>query len=151
MTTKQRSALAASFAVVLAVVTGVIAAGANSEDYLLTLAVVAGVLLVPMAVLGWFLAAALGSGSKTGGGGRSQGQARSGQRHNAARRGAVADDLAIKEQASAAAWRDTMVITGVVLVVVAIVGVQWPTSWVLLGVLVVAMLTQSGRQVQAAR
>ena len=42
-------------------------------------------------------------------------------------------------------------ITGAVLVVVAFVGVQWPTSYVLLGVIVVALLSQAARQIAGGR
>ena len=57
----------------------------------------------------------------------------------------------LNDRASSAAWRDTVMITGAVLVVVAFVGVQWPTSYVLLGVIVVALLTQAVRQILVSR
>mgnify|MGYP001294633986 CR=1 FL=1 len=168
---RQRAVLAACFGVALAVATGVIAAGANPQAYVWTLVGVAGVLVLPLGVLGWFLAGALaptppGEASGAGPaaharadgqrGTRQRGGARGGGGHEGGgqRRGqeaAVAAQRELNDRASSAAWRDTVMITGAVLVVVAFVGVQWPTSYVLLGVIVVALVTQAVRQILVSR
>ncbi|WP_434080551.1 hypothetical protein [Sanguibacter sp. Z1732] len=142
-------------AIVLAVAVGVIAAGANPGAYLLTLAVVAGVLAVPLTVLGWILFGSAptggGAGTRATGAGSAKGAARgAGSRPGGGPRGS-ADDPGWSDRATAAAWRDTVIATSVVLVVVAFLGVQWRTSYVLLGVVVLALLAQAVRQVQIGR
>jgi len=141
---RARPALAACFGIALAVAIGVIAAGANPQNHGWTLIAVAGVLVVPLAVLGWFLVGALDGPTAQPEPVR-RGRPRSGKD------AAVAAQRELNDRASSAAWRDTVMITGAVLVVVAFVGVQWPTSYVLLGVIVVALLSQAARQIAGGR
>lgn len=156
MTMMRRRLLAVCSAIVLAVAIGVIAAGANPEAYLLTLAAVAAVLAVPLTVLGWVLfgSAPTGVGAVTAratAAGSAKGAARATRTRAGGGARGLSGDPGWSDRATAAAWRDTVIATSVVLVVVAFVGIEWRTSYVLLGVVVLALLAQGVRQVQVSR
>src|SRR5690625_1239310 len=143
----RRLLLTASFALALALPVGVIAAAANPGHYWLTRLLVTAAMALALGVLGWHLFGGGGPWGPASGAGLASGQ-RSGRPPVAAREQQAE---AAADRASAEALRDTKIIVAAVLLVVAFTGWVWDTSWVLVGVLVVAFGTQAVRQLMAAR
>lgn len=117
------------FGVLIALVVGVLAGRANPDAFVLTAVIAGAVALVPGSILG---RAALGV------------MIPDPDAEQSPRDKTQAVELAYRRRvaATAAAWRDTLMAVGLVLMVVAFFGYQWPTSYVLLGVVGLGIVIQ---------
>lgn len=116
----RRWLLAIALAVLLAAAGGLIAGAVNAEHFALTAVVFAVLMLGPLIALGWALFVA----PKT---------------VDSPADNPDTIEARWSQQAAAGAWRDTITATSAVLVLVAIFGFQWHTTFVLLGVVLIAM------------
>lgn len=118
----RRWLLAASFAILGAALIGLIAGGTHPDRFALVALIFAACTLGPLLALGWLVFVSPTTVPQ--------------DKH---RQDSV--EARWSDTAAAGAWRDTVIATSAVLVVVSIFGYQWRTSYVLLGVVVVAMLS----------